>query len=139
MAIKRTSTKPKEIPEYIQALRREGAADIDEMVQTIIYVINEQAQTVQMKYRREQAILAEAARQQMKERGFVRLKALKPRQIGLSTWTCKRNLVKIICKDNWQAITVAHQQRRSEDLLNKLKFAYTKLPGPLQFELSADN
>jgi hypothetical protein len=137
--VRRTKTKPALLSEAAQLLRQVAREYVDEFIQTQFKVVDPAGNVVNFKYKHGQNIVAAIFRQQEDAGEPVRDYILKSRQIGLTTMTANRNFVKTWANDNRRAITVAHLDLRAQEILGKIKFAYSKLPPQVRFELSQDS
>ena len=122
----------------VVALRKAGSDDLDAFVQANMHIIGKDSQDHLLKYRYGQRKLAALWRQHERENRPTRIFDLKSRQIGQTTMVKNRNSAKAICRDNISVVTVAHVEKRAIEILQKTKYARSKLDPLLQLALSKD-
>lgn len=137
--VSRTNSTPQPLHPAVQALREFALEDIDAFVQSNIHIINTEGKDQLLQYRYGQRLVAAGIRRQMRKMGRVRRFDLKSRQIGITTQVVNRNGVRSLCADTWASATVAHLEDRAQEMLDKARYAYSRLPQLLQLELSRDS
>lgn len=137
--VKRTNSKPAELSDAAELIRAVARDNIDAFIQTQFKVLNFAGKEVNFNYKHGQRVVAAVLAQYEKDNKPAHIYVLKSRQIGLTTQTANRNFVKIWSNNNRRAVTVAHREKRASEILGKLRFAYTKLPEFLRFELAQDS
>jgi hypothetical protein len=137
--VRRTQSKPAALSEAAELVRSVARNHIDTFIQQNFRVTDFAGKEVDFKYKWGQRQVAKILQEMERARIPVRVYVLKSRQIGLTTMTANRNFVKIWANNNRRAVTIAHLDKRASEILGKLKFAYSKLPAFLRFELSQDS
>lgn len=137
--VRRTNSKAAPLTEAAELMRAYIRENIDAFIETQIKVVDERAKLVPFKYRYGQRLVADIQKDAEKAGRPLRAYILKSRQIGITTQTVNRNFVKCLTNDNRRCVTVAHLETRAQDILNKVKGTYNRLPEMLRFELAQDS
>lgn len=137
--IRRTSTTPQPVGQELSAIRRYASANVDRFIQSQFKVVDKRGITVDFIYNWPQQQLAKAITDMEAEGLPVRIFALKSRQVGTSTQCLARNTCKTWANDNLEAVVIAQQELRAQELLARCKFFYSSLAKSLQLPLSQDS
>lgn len=86
-----------------------------------------------------QEFLNAAVEQMLAEVGYVRIIIVKGRQQGVSTWIILRFLHKAIFTANTKITIISHEAKSTSELLDRIKFAHSKLPDNIKPELITKN
>jgi hypothetical protein len=137
--VSRTISNPKKVRDSVNAIRAEAAENPDAFIDEYMQVVNKDSVAVPFRYNWSQRKVAERLQEQKKERKPVRAYVLKSRQVGLSTQIAARGFVNTWANDNYEALIIAHQEIRAQELLARTKFFYQSLPKVLQLSLAQDS
>ncbi|MGH9550279.1 MAG: hypothetical protein ACRD3W_12935, partial [Terriglobales bacterium] len=137
--IKRTATTPKELPEWIQKVRKAAYDNPDNFVQTQLKVTTKTAGIISFKYNWPQQQMAKSILLQENQGLPVRQFYLKARQVGTTTSMAARNFVRAWAKDNVECLFIAHYQERAEEVLERVKGFYQSMDVRLRLALSRDS
>jgi hypothetical protein len=138
--VKRTASTPQIITPKLNEIRRFAAHNTDAFVQKFMKTIDKRtAKAIPFKYKFGQQQVAKVIEEVKSSGDPLRLYILKSRQIGMSTMIAARQFVHTWANNNMEAVIIAHQQKRAEELLQRVKFFYQALPEPLKLVLSQDS
>ena len=123
----------------MQALRKFAYDNPDKFIQNSLQVVSKRAGVVPFRYTWTQKKIASIIKEEEDAGHPLRLYILKSRQIGSSTMMAYRFFTKAWAKDNIEALILAQFEERSEELVQRLKFAYASMPPDLKLALSLDS
>lgn len=135
----RSIATPTRITPQVQRIRQLAARSPDRFAQTQLPVKTKLAGIQPFTYNWTQREIARCIAEERAQRKAVRLYFLKSRRVGSSTAIVMRFFVLTWALDDIEALILSQQEERSEELLEKVKFAYAMLPKELKMALSKDS
>ncbi len=123
----------------IDRFRKAAGADWPTFMEKMLCIVNKKGIKQRLTPNSSQRKIAQAVQDFRKDNRSPRIYVLKGRQRGISTWTSGFTFSEAYNNDNASAITLTHLNNVSTELLNKMKYFYDNLPGPLQMPYSRCN
>lgn len=97
-------------------------------------IVDKDGNTVKFKLNRAQTILYDKEMELRKSTGKVRLKLLKARQLGFTTYKYIDKLDKALFYSNVTVNIVAHNREKLQDIFKRVKFTYESVPDKIKLK-----
>jgi hypothetical protein len=136
---KRTTTTPLKLTPELQRIRAHAAKYPDDFCQTQLKVKDKGAKTVAYHDNWTQREIQKIINEEEAKKKPLRLYILKSRRVGSSMKMVYRFFARTWAEDDLEALILSQQEERSEELLDRIKFAYAMLPAHLKLALSKDS
>jgi hypothetical protein len=126
------NTKRKAITKKVNLIRQLAGKDLDRFIQQHFLIPDLLGRTVPLKYNWTQQRITEDWNESMQKGEMVRRFYLKSRRVGSTSVVAARVFAEVWANDNKRGAILAHDENRSKEILERMKFYYSSLPVPLQ-------
>lgn len=120
-------------------VRKKLRDDLAAYSKACLRIRTKNAQIVPLVFNKAQIKLHDAAEQQRKETGRVRIITVKGRQQGISTYVNARGFHKTTHRNGWRSFILAHEQAGTNNLFEMVDRFYKNLPEMVRPSINASN